>query len=111
MSENITIEVDASSSLARHIEDLQRVITKRNAQIAELKRMISEAGEPEFIRRIRQKAYSEGYSRAASNLMEATRKFKDILDSVNKESFATYLEGDKIGWDNGKWSEIFSEHD
>lgn len=104
----ITIEVDQNSSLARHIEDLQRVISKRNKRIEELENRLSGEGESEFIQRIKQQEYSRGYKAASSNLMEATRKFEELLKNVNREAFSAYLLGDKIGWNNETYEEVRS---
>ena len=105
MSEKITIEMDANGAAARHIEDLQRVITKRNARITELENRLDGEGESEFLQRIKQQAYSRGYRAAGGNLMEATRKFGMLLEGVHKEAFQVYLDGDKIGWSKETYQE------
>lgn len=106
MSENtITVEVSARTALTAHIAELQRVITARNKRIAELEARLEGEGESEFIQRVKQKAYSSGYQAAAGALMEASRKFKDVLDNVNQRAFAAYLDGDRIGWDKARYEE------
>lgn len=101
----ITIEVSERTALAAHIAELQRVISARNKRIAELEARLEGDGESEFIQRVKQKAYASGYSAAAGTLMEASRKFKDVLDGVNRRAFSVYLEGDRIGWDKSKYEE------
>lgn len=99
MSEKVTIEVDQNSTLARHIEDLQRVITARNKRIEELEDRLAGEGESEFIQRIKKQEYSRGYKVAAGNLKEAARRFETLLSGIQKEAFEVYLEGDRIGWE------------
>lgn len=106
MSDNtITIEVPERTALAAHITELQRVITARNKHIAELEARLESEGESEYMQRVKQKAYARGYEAAAGTLMEASRKFKDVLDNVNKRAFAAYLEGDRLSWDKSKYEE------
>lgn len=100
MTEKVTIEVEQDSALARHIEDLQRVITARNKRIEELEDRLAGEGESEFIQRIKKQEYSRGYKAAASNLKEAARKFEMLLTGIQKQAFEVYLEGDRIGWEN-----------
>lgn len=99
MSEKVAIEVDQNSALARHIEDLQRVITARNKRIEELENRLSGEGESEFIQRIKKQEYSRGYKAAAINLKEAARKFEMLLTGIQKEAFEVYVEGDRMGWE------------
>lgn len=105
MTEKIMIEVDPRDALVRHIESLQRTLTKRNETIEALEERLSAEGESEHVKRIRQKAYSEGYTAAASNLQEAARKFGYVLESIQQRSFQVYLRGDKIGWDKEAYEE------
>ena len=102
MSEKIAIEVDPKDALVRHIESLQRALTKRNARIAELEARLEGEGEAEHMQRARREGYREGYQTAAGRIMDATRKFKDVLDNANHEAFQVYLEGDRIGWEKAE---------
>lgn len=99
MSEKIVVEVNQDSVLARHIADLQRVITKKNKIIAELEVRLTGQGESSLIEREKKRAYSAGYKKAAGNLMESSRKFADILNNLNSQAFSVYLEGDRLGWE------------
>lgn len=98
MKDNISIEVPTDHALYGHIVKLEQALTKRNRQIEELKARLSSKGESEAMQRARKKAYQEGYKAAAGTLMEATRKFTDVLNAVNQQSFQTWLEGERIGW-------------
>ena len=100
---NVTIEVDSNSALARHIEELQRVISKRNKRIEELEFQLTGEGENERLTRIRQKAFSDGYKAASGNMKETARKFGQVLENIQREAFEVYLRGDKIGWDSATY--------
>lgn len=100
----ITLEVDSNGALVRHIEDLQRVITKRNKEIEELRDRL-EAGEgSEYVVQARQRGYKEGWQAAAAQLMRSTQDAAIEIRKINREAWDTYLAGERVQAPSGKGS-------
>lgn len=96
----ITITIPVSEAASRHIEDLQAIITKRNAQIAAPTARVEEAetGEPNQV--ALNKAYRRGWQEAAQHLMKVTRDTAQALSRVHKSAWDVYLSGES--GDNSK---------
>lgn len=86
MSEKLTIKVDQNSALARHIEDLQRVITKRNERIAELEFRLSGEGADEYQKRLQDEAYADGWRDANYAVASLTQNVRNQLDAMRNAS-------------------------
>lgn len=92
----VTLEVDSNSALVRHIEDLQRSLTKRNKTIEDLTSQL-EAGEgSEYVVQARQRGYREGWQAAASQLMQASQSAAVELRKINREAWDAYLKGERV---------------
>lgn len=87
----ITIEVDEHAALARHVEDLQAVITKRNNTIEDLTNRL-EAGEgSEFVAAAFRSGQEAGWKACASHVLDATRTATQTLDATHRAAMAAYL--------------------
>lgn len=87
----ITIEVDEHAALARHVEDLQAVITKRNKTIEDLTNRL-EAGEgSEFVAAAFANGEKRGWEACASHVMGAARDGARALDATYKVALDAYL--------------------
>ena len=87
MSDKVLIEVDAKDSLVRHIEDLQRVIAKRNKRIAELEQALEGTPEPPAIKR----AYRAGWEACANATMVGVDNARRALDTARRDAFDELL--------------------
>ena len=95
MSEKIMIEVDPRDTLVRHIEGLQRTLTKRNARIEELEARL-EAGEgSEYVVKARESGVREGWSACAQSMMNAASVAQRELGNVREAGWKAYLEGQR----------------
>jgi len=95
MSEKITIEVDPRDTLVRHIEGLQRTLTKRNARIEELEARL-EAGEgSEYVAQARESGVREGWIACAQTMMNAASRAERELTNVRDAGWKAYLEGQR----------------
>jgi predicted transcriptional regulator of viral defense system len=87
----ITIEVDEHAALARHVEDLQAVITKRNKTIEDLTNRL-EAGEgSEFVATAFENGQRKGWQACASYIMDATKTAGHALDNTYRTALDAYL--------------------
>lgn len=93
----VTVEVDQANTLARHIEDLQRVITKRNAHIAILEARLESGEESVYVAEAYERGRREGWKACASKLMRASSDVARLLTDLRETAFEQYLVGDRIG--------------
>jgi len=91
--EMVTFTMPARDMLVRHIEDLQRSLTKRNAEIEALKQRLEGEGESEQMERAREAGFKRGWVAALNETAEATRVSTLALDRLRQTSWRTYLTG------------------
>jgi phage protein U len=93
--DEITITIPVTQAAQRHIEHLQDVLSKRNAEIDRLLKRVEEAetGEPNQL--ALGKAYRRGWQEAANHLMSTTQTAARALGAVRKDAFDIYLQGEK----------------
>lgn len=87
----ITITIPVSAAAQRHIEDLQSVLTKRNAQIEQLTERLKEAETGEPNQAALGKAYQRGWKDAANHLMSSTDQVAHALGKLRQDAFQVYL--------------------
>ena len=94
--DTITIEISTQNALARHIEDLQRVITQRNQTIEQLKERLTTEGEGEAISAARRGGFRDGWKACSGQIMDQSRKTALSLGELLDVGFKAYLEGDRL---------------
>lgn len=91
MPDKVAIEVDQNSALARHIEDLQRVITTRNKRIDELEYKLTGEGSEEFVNKRVEAAYREGWKHAMYEVQSEVGDVKRSLSMLKGKAFQVSL--------------------
>ena len=89
--ETVTIEVSAKSALVKHIEELNVVIQRRNAQIERLKAQLKLDGEAEVLQKARQDGYKRGWKDACDRTMNHAGDAERALKSLRSAAFDTRL--------------------
>jgi len=98
---SLTVEIDEHAALARHIEDLQRVITKRNEEIQRLTDRL-EAGEGSaFVHEAYERGKRDGWRECSLRLQNVTLDAARALGTIRKEAFDTYLAGERASRSSG----------
>lgn len=90
-NETVTIELPANHALVKHIEDLQRVITKRNAEVEALKQRLDGEGESEQMQRARRDGFKSGWEAHRDIVGSALSDAELAIRKATYASWARYV--------------------
>jgi hypothetical protein len=93
--ETVTFTLPARHALVRHLEDLQRTLTKRNAEIEALKQRLDGEGESEQMQRARNEGFKRGWQTALHGTHEAMAEVETAARRLRNDAFKVYLAGPK----------------
>lgn len=85
------IDFNRRDNLIHHNAGLQLALSQRNAEIERLRSIIEGEEDEERARRMREKAYKEGWKACAATLMQATQDAANNLRTVNRAAYAAYM--------------------
>ena len=89
--DTFTITLPVRDGLARHIEDLQRVITRRNAEIEALKQRLDGEGESEQMQRARRDGFKAGWAAHRNRVSDALSNAERALREANHAAWLASL--------------------
>jgi hypothetical protein len=95
--EMVTFELPATHALVRHNSELERVVRKRNAEIAELKVRLDGEGESEQMQRARNDGYKRGWADAINGTTEAARVARNAIENLRSNAVNIYIKGPTEG--------------
>jgi predicted RNase H-like nuclease (RuvC/YqgF family) len=85
---------DKLEALHIHIAGLQAILTQRNETIERLNKKVAELEINPLNEAHKNRAYKQGWKDCAFTLKEIVRKTALELNSIDKEAFKIYLEGE-----------------
>lgn len=88
------ISEEKLEALHIHVEGLQATLSKRNETIKRLEAKIVELETNPITEATKKKIYKQGWQDCAFTLKEIVRKTALELNSIDKEAFKIYLEGE-----------------
>ena len=90
------LDMSKRDNLIIHIEGLQATLTKRNARIAELEKLLAGEGANEREMVARARAFKKGWESCANSVMNEAATAINAIQSLKNAGFHSSLEADKL---------------